>query len=43
MIKKPPLKIGREPWPAFNLITVIMVAVAIISVFTLDFINFRKG
>ena len=43
MIKKPPLKIGQEPWPAFNLIPVIMVAVAIVSAVTLDFINFRKG
>jgi len=43
MIKKPPLKIGQEPWPAFNLITAIMVGVAIVSVVTLDFINFRKG
>ena len=43
MIKKPPLKEGQEPWPAFNLITAIMVGVAIFSAVTLDFINFRNG
>jgi polysaccharide deacetylase 2 family uncharacterized protein YibQ len=43
MIKKPPPKKGREPWPAFNLITAIMVGVTLVSVVTLDFINSRKG
>jgi polysaccharide deacetylase 2 family uncharacterized protein YibQ len=43
MIKKLPLKKGQEPWPAFYLITAIMVGVALVSVVTLDFINFRKG
>jgi len=43
MIKKPPPKKWSEPWPAFNLITAIMVGVALVSVVTLDFINFRKG
>jgi polysaccharide deacetylase 2 family uncharacterized protein YibQ len=43
MIKKLPLKKGQEPWPAFYLITAIMIGVALVSVVTLDFINFRKG
>ncbi len=43
MIKKPPLKKGQEPWPAFNLVTAIMVGVAVASVVALDFINFRNG
>jgi polysaccharide deacetylase 2 family uncharacterized protein YibQ len=43
MIKKPPPRKGREPWPAFNLITALLAAIALFSVVTLDFINFRKG
>jgi polysaccharide deacetylase 2 family uncharacterized protein YibQ len=43
MTNKLPLKKGQEPWPAFNLITVIMVGVAIVTSVGLDFINSRKG
>jgi hypothetical protein len=43
MINKPPPKKGSEPWPAFNLITVIMLGTAVVSVVTLDYLNSRKG
>jgi len=43
MITNSPWKKGREPWPAFNLIAVIMFSTAIVSVLALDFINSRKG
>jgi polysaccharide deacetylase 2 family uncharacterized protein YibQ len=43
MIKKPPPLRGREPWPAFNLITAIMLGTALVSVVSLDYINSRKG
>jgi polysaccharide deacetylase 2 family uncharacterized protein YibQ len=43
MINKPPLKKGSEPWPAFNLITAIMLGAAVVSVVTLDYMNSRKG
>jgi len=43
MIKKPPLKKGQEPSPAFNLITGFMVVLAVGSVVALDSINSRKG
>jgi polysaccharide deacetylase 2 family uncharacterized protein YibQ len=43
MINKPPPKKGQEPWPAFYLITIVMVAVAVASALALDFINSRKG
>ena len=43
MITKLPRKRGQEPWPAFNLITAIMVATALASVVALDFINSRRG
>ncbi|MEN6310186.1 MAG: hypothetical protein ABFD80_01455, partial [Acidobacteriota bacterium] len=34
---------GREPWPAFYLITCALAAAAIISVLALDFINWTSG
>jgi polysaccharide deacetylase 2 family uncharacterized protein YibQ len=43
MINKPPLKKGSEPWPAFNLITAIMLGAAVVSVVALDYMNSRKG
>ncbi|MGD1010032.1 MAG: divergent polysaccharide deacetylase family protein [Candidatus Aminicenantales bacterium] len=43
MINKPRQKKGSEPWPAFNLITAIMLGSAIVSVVTLDYMNSRKG
>lgn len=43
MITKLPRKRGQEPWPAFNLVTAIMVATALASVVALDFINSRRG
>jgi uncharacterized protein len=43
IIKKPALPKGKEPWPAFYLVTAAMVAVAILSAVALDYINQRKG
>jgi polysaccharide deacetylase 2 family uncharacterized protein YibQ len=43
IIKKPALPKGKEPWPAFYLVTAAMVATAIISAVALDYINQRKG
>jgi polysaccharide deacetylase 2 family uncharacterized protein YibQ len=42
MTKRLPPK-GRQPWPAFLLVTVTMAATALISAFLLDFIAMRKG
>lgn len=43
MINKPPQKKRSEPWPAFYLITAIMLGAAVFSVVTLDYMNSRKG
>jgi polysaccharide deacetylase 2 family uncharacterized protein YibQ len=43
MIKKPVLPKGKEPWPAFYLVTAAMVATALVSAVALDYINQRKG
>lgn len=43
MIKKPAPRKGKEPWPAFYMVTAIMVAAALVSAVALDFINQRKG
>lgn len=34
---------GRQPWPAFTLVTVALTAAALLSAFLLDFISARKG
>ena len=34
---------GRQPWPAFTLVTVTLTASALLSVFLLDFIAARRG
>jgi len=34
---------GREPWPAFYLITCALAAAAVVSVLALDFINWTTG
>jgi len=43
MIKKPLVIQGREPWPAFNLVTAVMLGAALVSAVSLDYINSRKG
>jgi polysaccharide deacetylase 2 family uncharacterized protein YibQ len=43
MIKKSRWKKGQEPWPAFDLIAIILFSVAIISVVALDLISSRKN
>jgi polysaccharide deacetylase 2 family uncharacterized protein YibQ len=43
MITKPLRKKGQEPWPAFYLITAIMVGTAVASTVALDFMNSRHG
>ncbi len=43
MLNKPPQKKRSEPWPAFYLITAIMLGAAVVSVVTLDYMNSRKG
>lgn len=43
IIKKPALPKGKEPWPAFYVVTAAMVAAAILSAVALDYINQRKG
>jgi polysaccharide deacetylase 2 family uncharacterized protein YibQ len=43
MIKKPLSINGREPWPAFNLVTAVMLGAALVSAVSLDYINSRKG
>lgn len=42
MTKRLPPK-GRQPWPAFVLVTVSLVAAALVSTLLLDFIAMRKG
>jgi polysaccharide deacetylase 2 family uncharacterized protein YibQ len=42
MTKRLPPK-GRQPWPAFILVTILLAATALVSVFLLDFIAMRKG
>jgi hypothetical protein len=42
MRKRLPPK-GRQPWPAFILVTVAMTATALLSAFLLDYIAARKG
>ncbi len=43
IIKKPAIRKGQEPWPAFYLVTAAMVATALLSAVALDFISSRKG
>jgi len=42
MTKRRPPK-GHEPWPAFTLLTIILVAAALVAGLLLDFINSREG
>jgi len=42
MTKSLPPK-GRQPWPAFILVTVVLTATALVSVLLLDFIAMRRG
>jgi polysaccharide deacetylase 2 family uncharacterized protein YibQ len=42
MTKRLPPK-GRQPWPAFILVTILLAATALISALLLDFIAMRKG
>ncbi len=42
MRKRLPPK-GRQPWPAFYLITIVLSAMAVVSFLLLDYINLRKG
>jgi polysaccharide deacetylase 2 family uncharacterized protein YibQ len=42
MRKRLPPK-GRQPWPAFYLITAVLAATALVSFLFLDYINLRKG
>jgi polysaccharide deacetylase 2 family uncharacterized protein YibQ len=42
MTKRLPPK-GRQPWPAFTLVTVALTAAASLSVLVLDFVAMRKG
>jgi polysaccharide deacetylase 2 family uncharacterized protein YibQ len=43
MIKQPLAIKEHEPWPAFNLVTAVMLAAALVSAVSLDYINSRKG
>ncbi|MCX6571689.1 MAG: divergent polysaccharide deacetylase family protein [Candidatus Aminicenantes bacterium] len=42
MRKRLPPK-GRQPWPAFYLVTSVLAAMAFVSFLLLDYINLRKG
>jgi hypothetical protein len=42
MTKRHPPK-GREPWPAFTLLTVILAGTALVAGVVLDYLNARKG
>ncbi len=42
MTKRLPPK-GRQPWPAFTLVTVALTAAALLSALVLDFVAMRKG
>ena len=42
MRKRLPPK-GRQPWPAFYLVTAVLAAMAFVSFLLLDYINLRKG
>jgi polysaccharide deacetylase 2 family uncharacterized protein YibQ len=43
MINKLPPKRGREPWPRFNLLAIMLLGLALVSAVTLDYINREKG
>jgi polysaccharide deacetylase 2 family uncharacterized protein YibQ len=42
MRKRLPPK-GRQPWPAFYLVTAVLAATAVVSFLLLDYVNLRKG
>jgi polysaccharide deacetylase 2 family uncharacterized protein YibQ len=42
MTKRLPPK-GREPWPAFTLLTVVLAGAALVAVAVLDYVNARRG